>query len=330
MSATVLTVILNYRTADMTLRAAETALRAMEGIAGAITIVDNDSQDGSYEALVKATEGWPRVRVIQSGRNGGFGAGNNVGIRAGLPDGSKPDFVYLLNSDAFPEPDSIARLRDYLLENSDCGFVGSHVRGEDDAAHVTAFRFPSVWSEFEGAAHTGVISRLLARHIVPMGVPDQATEIDWCAGASVMFPMRVLDRVGLFDEVFFLYFEETDLCRRIKDAGWRGVYLPSARVVHIGSVSTGMKEWKRQPRYWFDSRSHYFRKRGGAAYLAAVTLAHLAGAGIWKLRRMLERKEERIAPYFLRDLMSETWRNLMPGATATEGSSRRPQAPVER
>ena len=330
MSATVLTVILNYRTAEMTLRAAETAMTAMEGIAGAITIVDNDSQDGSFEALVAATEGWPRVRVIQSGRNGGFGAGNNVGIRVGLPDGSRPDFVYLLNSDAFPEPDAIARLRDYLLENPDCGFVGSHVRGEDDVAHVTAFRFPSVWSEFEGAAHTGVISRLLARHVVPMGVPDQPTEIDWCAGASVMFPVPVLDRVGLFDEAFFLYFEETDLCHRIRDAGFRGIYLPDARVVHIGSVSTGMKEWKRQPRYWFASRSHYFRKRGGAAYLAVVTLAHLSGAAIWKLRRMLERKEERIAPYFLRDLVTETWTNLMPGATAAEGRTRGQGAPVER
>lgn len=330
MSATVLTVILNYRTAEMTLRAAETAVKAMEGVAGAITIVDNDSQDGSFEALVAATEGWPRVRVIQSGRNGGFGAGNNVGIRAGLPDGARPDFVYLLNSDAFPEADAIVRLRDHLLENPDCGFVGSHVRGEDDVAHVSAFRFPSVWSEFEGAAHTGVISRLLKHHVVPMGVLDRATDIDWCAGASVMFPMSVLDKVGLFDEAFFLYFEETDLCHRIKDAGWRGVYLPSARVVHIGSVSTGMKGWKRQPRYWFDSRSHYFRKRGGAAYLAAVTLAHLAGAGIWKLRRVLERKEERIAPYFLRDLVSETWRNLMPGATATGDNARDHGVPAER
>ena len=330
MSATVLTVILNYRTAEMTLRAAETAVTAMEGIAGAITIVDNDSQDGSYERLVAATQGWPRVRVIQSGRNGGFGAGNNVAIRAGLPDGSRPDFVYLLNSDAFPEPDAIAQLRDFALANPDCGFVGSHVRGEDDVAHVTAFRFPSVWSEFEGAAHTGMISRLLKRHVVPMGVPDQPTEIDWCAGASVLFSMRALDHVGLFDEAFFLYFEETDLCHRIKDAGFRGVYLPAARVRHIGSVSTGMKTWTRQPRYWFDSRAHYFRKRGGAVYLASATLAHLSGAGIWKLRRLLERKEERITPYFLRDLVSETWRNLMPGATATEGRTREQSAPVER
>lgn len=330
MSAKVLTVILNYRTPDMTLRAAEAALAAMEGIAGAITIVDNDSQDGSFERLSAAAQAWPRVRVLQAGHNGGFGAGNNVGIRAGLPDGTRPDYVYLLNSDAFPEPGAIQCLRDYLLEHPDCGFVGSHVRGEDDVAHVTAFRFPSIWSEFETAAHTGAITRVLARHVVPMGVPDTATEIDWCAGASVMFPSRVLAEVGLFDERFFLYFEETDLCFRIRGAGYRGVYLPQARVVHIGSVSTGFKTWTRMPGYWFASRSHYFRKRGGRAYLALVTLFWLAGAVIWKLRRWIERKDERIAPYFLRDLLRHTIRDLMPGAMATQEQARAPGVPAER
>ena len=330
MSATVLTVILNYRTAEMTLRAAEAAMLAMDQVEGAIVIVDNDSQDGSFERLNTASADWPRVRVIQSGRNGGFGAGNNVGIRAGLPDGARPDFVYLLNSDAFPEAGAIASLRDYLLENPDCGFVGSHVRGEDDVAHVTAFRFPTVWSEFESAAHTGAISRWLARHVVPIGVPDQPTRIDWCAGASVMFPARVLEKAGLFDERFFLYFEETDLCFRIGEVGYRGVYLPQARVVHIGSASTGMKTWSRMPEYWFASRALYFRKRGGGVYLVAVTLAWLAGAAIWRLRRAIERKEERIAPHFVRDLVRHTVRNLKPRAMADQEKVRAQGVPAER
>ena len=82
----VLTVILNWRTADMTLKAAEAAVVAMEGIKGEILIVDNDSQDGSFEAMSAAIESkdWPRVTVLQSGRNGGYGAGNNFGIRAGF------------------------------------------------------------------------------------------------------------------------------------------------------------------------------------------------------------------------------------------------------
>ncbi|MCB1344260.1 MAG: glycosyltransferase family 2 protein, partial [Rhodobacteraceae bacterium] len=77
--STVLCVILNWRTAEMSLKAARAAMVAMEGIDGAITLVDNDSQDGSYESMAEATRDWPRVRVLQSGRNGGYGAGNNCG-----------------------------------------------------------------------------------------------------------------------------------------------------------------------------------------------------------------------------------------------------------
>jgi len=320
MSTRVLTVILNYRTADMTLRAAQAAQTAMADVPGEIVIVDNDSGDGSEDMLRAGILGWDRTRLIQSGHNGGFGAGNNVGIRAGLSDGTAPDFIYLLNSDAFQEPDAIATLRDYLVANPDCGFVGSRIAGEDGGDHVTAFRFHSARSEFETAAHTGIISKLLRNHIVPMGVPDAPTRVDWCAGASVMFRQATLDQIGLFDEDFFLYFEETDLCHRIADAGWHGMYLPQSRVVHVGGASTGVTQNARKPAYWFDSRWLYFTKRGGRGYAALTTLAYLAGAAIWTLRRVVERKEDRIAPYFLRDLLAHSWRNLMPGATASRGS----------
>ncbi len=313
MTASVLTVILNYRTAEMTLRAAQAAFRAMEGVAGGITIVDNDSQDGSFEMLSSQTADWPRVQVLQSGRNGGFGAGNNVGIRAGLPGGGRPDYVYLLNSDAFPDPDAITRMRDYMLDHPDCGFAGGRLRSPEGEEHVSVFRFPTIWSEFEGAAHTRFISRMLARHIVPLGVPQTITRIDWCAGASVIFPSRVLDQVGLFDEGFFLYFEETDLCFRIHEAGFHGVYLPDAQAVHITGASTGLTGLTRKPGYWFDSRALYFRKRGGAAYLGLATLAHLTGGLIWELRRRVQRKDDRIAPYFLRDLVSHSLRGVARG-----------------
>lgn len=155
--ATVLTVILNWRSAEMTLDAAAAALRAMEGIAGAITIVDNDFGDGSEERLRAevAARGWERVRVIQSGWNGGYGAGNNVGIRAGLPDGSAPDYVYTLNSDAFPAADAIRLLRDHLEAHPEVGFAGSYIHGTDGAPHTTCFRFPSVWSSFRARRGPG-------------------------------------------------------------------------------------------------------------------------------------------------------------------------------
>jgi N-acetylglucosaminyl-diphospho-decaprenol L-rhamnosyltransferase len=305
--SSVLCVILNWRTAEMTRRAAESALVAMDGIDGAITIVDNDSQDGSFEGLRAAFDGHPRVRVIQSGRNGGYGAGNNVGIRAGLPDGSAPDYIYILNSDAFPAPDAIRVLRDHLDTHPGTGFAGSLIHGEDGSPHTTAFRFPSALGELEGAAQTGPVTRLLRNHVVAPPLPATTQPVDWLAGASVMMRRTVLDRIGLFDEAFFLYYEETDLCRRAAMAGWAMVYVVESRVMHIGSVSTGMKDWRRVPDYWFRSRRHYFEKNHGRAYALLATGAHLTGIAIFSLRMLVGRRKRHWPPYFLRDLVKHSF-----------------------
>lgn len=307
---TVLTVLLNWRTADMTIRAALSAEAAMDGVPGAITVVDNDSGDGSFEAMGTALAAHPRIRVLQAGRNGGFGAGNNFGIRAGLPDGSRPDFVYILNSDAFPAADAIVQLRDYLQSHPRVGMVGSYIHGPEGDPHVTCFRFPSVASEFESAARTGPISRLLAHRKVPIGVPEASGPVEWLAGASMMMREEVVQKVGLFDENFFLYFEETDLCRRAAEAGWATHFVRESRVEHIGSVSTGMKSWVRVPGYWFDSRWRYFRKAGGPGYAVLATLAHLAGAAISRTRRLLHRRPSNEPQRFLRDLIGHALRQV--------------------
>lgn len=301
---TVLTVILNWRTPEMTLQAAEAALRAMDGIAGAITIVDNESGDGSFETMTAevARRDWDRVRVLQSGRNGGFGAGNNFGIRAGLPGGGRPDFVYVLNSDAFPAPDALRRLLDHLMAQPEAGFAGSYIHGPDGRPHETAFRFPSIAGEFEGAIRFGPVSRMLHRSIVPLPVPDRTTRVDWLAGASVLMRMDVLDRIGLFDEAFFLYYEETELMHRAVAAGFATDYVRDSEVEHIGSASTGMKSWPRIPRFWLDSRLYYFTKVHGAAYAALATLARLAGGALWRLRCLIQRRDPIDPPHFLTDM----------------------------
>ncbi|MBU3029966.1 glycosyltransferase family 2 protein [Paracoccus marinaquae] len=313
--ASLLTVILNWRTAEMTLRSAEAAVAAMAGIEGAIVIVDNDSGDGSEDRLRRAVadRGWDRVRVIQSGRNGGFGAGNNVGIRAGLPDGLRPDYVYLLNSDAFPAPDAIRILLDHLEGHPRTGMAGSYIHGTDDVPHVTCFRFHSIASEFEGAAQTGPISKLLSHAIIPQPFPAKPTKMDWVAGASLMMRQDMLDQIGLFDEAYFLYYEETDLCLRAIRAGWQTDYIPASRVAHVGSASTGMKTWTRTPGYWFDSRWRYFRKNHGLATAVAATLAQLAGLGINRLRVALGSARRSGSPGYMRDLAVHDLRALVRG-----------------
>ncbi|ETX30430.1 glycosyltransferase [Roseivivax isoporae] len=311
-----LTVILNWRTPEMTLRAAEAAACALDGLDGEIVIVDNCSGDGSEEKLRAgvAEARWARdlpVRVIQSGRNGGFGAGNNAGIRAGRSDGVRPDYVYILNSDAFPDPSAIAVLLHHLESHPWVGIAGSFIYGEDGIPHATAFRFPSIASEFEGAARIGLVSKLMPDARVSLGVPNATRKVDWLAGASMLMRMDILDRSGLFDEAFFLYFEETELCRRVAALGAEVHYVLESRVMHLGSVSTGMRTWVRVPEYWYDSRWHYFTKTRGRAYAACATLAHLAGGVLCRLKLGLLRRPRVDPRRFLRTLAAHDARALL-------------------
>lgn len=299
MSVKLASIVLNWRTPDMTLDAVRAAVKAMEPIEGGwhLYVVDNDSQDGSEDKLraaiadeqARGTWGYEHVEVIQSGRNGGFGAGNNVGIRAALARTDRPEYVYILNSDAFPAPDAIAKLVAALDARPELGIAGSYIHGVDGEPHVTAFRFPSIQSEIEDGLGLGVVTRLLERWVVPIGIPEGTIEVDWLAGASMMMRVAMLDEIGTFDETFFLYFEETDLCRRAANAGWKTLYVRDSRCAHVGSASTGMKKWTRIPGYWLDSRRHYFTKNHGTGYWAAATTARAAMASVYELRRRVQR-----------------------------------------
>ncbi len=290
------TIVLNFRTPELSLLAVEGALREMEGIAGGVTLVDNDSGDGSFEKMQAEAQarGWlegGRLAIVGSGHNGGFGAGNNHGIRRGAPDGRRADLVYLLNSDAIPQPGAIRALIAYLDGHPEAGIACSRIRGMEGEPHLTAFRFPTAAGEFEATVKTGPVSRLLRQRIVAMPQPTQSLRVDWSAGASMMMRMDMLDQIGLFDEGYFLYFEETDLCRRAADAGWQTHYVYESEIAHIGSASTGMKKWDRVPDYWYDSRRRYFEKHHGRAGAMLATFAHLSGTALWRLRCLLQRRE---------------------------------------
>jgi GT2 family glycosyltransferase len=308
-----LVVILNYKTAKMTLEATEAALEALACIHEnwELIIVDNDSQDGSFKKIIKYVQekqlpvtrnSWDNVKVVESGHNGGFGAGNNFAIRPALTSNNPPEYIYLLNSDAFPSKPAIKLLADYLNQHPDTGIVGSYIHGTDGTPHTTAFRFPTIFSEFEGSIKLGIITKLLNKYVVPMGIPATNCEVDWLAGASMMIRRQVLLDIGLFDEKFFLYFEETDLCKRASNKHWKTVYVKESKVAHIGSVSTGMKQWQRIPQYWLDSRSHYFQKNHSRLYCIVATLIRLIGGALWQIRRRIQNKQDSEPQFFLRDL----------------------------
>jgi GT2 family glycosyltransferase len=164
------------------------------------------------------------------------------------------------------------------------GIAGSYIHGVDGEPHLTAFRFPSLMSEFTESLRLSLVAPLLDRYRVQMPLPQHDTVLDWVAGCSMLIRRTVFDAIGLFDEGFFLYFEETDFCRRSAAAGFATAYVPASRVAHVGSASTGSTNWKRYPSYWFESRRRYFRKQHGEPYFWGATAARLAAGSLWRLR----------------------------------------------
>jgi GT2 family glycosyltransferase len=203
-------------------------------------------------------------------------------------------------------------LVDFLEREPRAGIVGSYVHGVDGLPHQTAFRFPTHISELEQALRLGIASKVLQRWRVPLPMPEKDTEVDWVAGASMMIRRRVFDDVGFFDERFFLYFEETDFCRRARERGWLTYYVKDSRVAHNGSVSTGMKNTaRRMPKYWFDSRQHYFRKNHGSAYLTLSDLLFAVGFSLWRVRRRLQNKPDQDPPDMLADFLRHSVRSRL-------------------
>lgn len=307
----VVCVTVNFRTAELTLDAVRACLTALGSIDGRIAVVDNDSADGSLERIrseVATLERGDRVDVVASGRNGGFGFGNNVAIRAALASAAPPDYVYLFNSDARPGPESLGRLLAYADAHPEVGIVGGRVVGTDGSPRQSAFYFPSWLGELEEGLQLGLFRRLLEPYKPSLTRLDRTGRVDWTSGCSMLLRRSMLERVGLFDEKFFLYFDETDLCRRAADAGFETHYLHEAVTAHVGGASTRIyARDRRVPKYWFDSRTRYFEKHHGRAYLVGATLLFACGFALWRIRRPLQRKEDADPPKLLPDLLRETF-----------------------
>jgi GT2 family glycosyltransferase len=143
---------------------------------------------------------------------------------------------------------------------------------------------------------------------------DNVHKTDWVNGASMIIRRDVIEAIGLMDDQFFLYFEETDFCLRAREAGWPTWFVPASRVVHLEGQSTGatgtIARARRMPQYWFDSRRHYFRKHHGAGYEFLANLVFVASYSLWRVRKWLQVKDQQDPPHYLRDFIKSTMTGL--------------------
>lgn len=304
-------VIVNYRTAGLVIDCLRSLAPEVAAAPGTrLVIVDNASGDGSAEQLaaVIAGEGYGTwAELLPLDENRGFAAGNNAGLRRLRAGADAPGGYWFLNPDTLVRPGALAALVARLAAEPRAGIVGSRLEHADGTPQPSAFRFHDLANQLDGALSLGPVSRLLSRRALVLPVPAAATPVEWVSGASLFVRREVLDEVGDWDEGFFLYYEEVDLCLRAARAGWSCWYEPASRVVHLVGRSTGVdpaRAVRRLPGYVLDSRRRYFVKNHGRAYAVLTDLLWVAGHLAWRLRMRLQGRPERAERGVLRDFLA--------------------------
>ncbi len=306
----VVVAIVNYRSAELSLRALASLRSELEhpSLSVRALVVENASGDEAVLAREIPERFGDFTDLVVSKHNGGFGAGNNLAMRRAFEQGFEPDYVLCLNPDTEVRPGGVLELVRFMEANPRVGIAGSRFEHADGSEWPIAFRFPTVWSEVEGGCVLGVVTRLLANHSVAREMGDTPARVDWLPGASMILRRKMLEEIGGFDESYFLYFEETDLCLRAQAAGYETWHVPQSRVMHIRGQSTGVTVLnelpKRLPAYWFESRRRYYVKNHGLGYAALADVAALGAGCVGLAKRVLKREAN--TPYLLRDLLMQS------------------------
>ncbi len=328
-------VIVNFRTPGHTMNAVRSVVHedASKHLDVLTVVVDNDSQDGSYETLCEqvAEAGLSdRVWVLRSDANRGFGGGNNYGIHAVERARIRPRFYFLLNPDAALRPGALDVVSDVFVREPGIGVVGAQLINEDGTKRPCAFRFLSPASEVAAGFRIG----MLAKYAVRLQTADEGLQaVDWVSGAAMAVRRDALASVGLFDERIFLYFEETDLCRRIRTAGLRAVLAPEAKVTHLAGQSTGVTSADAKsrplPDYWFDARAYYLRKHTSAPGALAADAGRFLGTVIKRVFLKAKGRPQEEHPHFARSLFSHACRIRVAPGSADVPSLAAPDADLE-
>lgn len=243
-------VILNWRGADDTL-ACVASLRRLGYANFRILVLDNGSGDDS---VTRIGEACPDLDLVETGANLGFAGGCNVGIRRALALGA--DYVWLLNSDARAEPGALAAMVDLAETDPGVGAVGSLICDLADPERVLAWGGGRVDLRFGRPSHTVA--------------PVADAELDYLTGASLLLRARALEDVGLLDEGYFLYWEEADLCYRLREGGWRLAVAPGSRILHRAPEST-QRRLRQKDRHFNQSAVRFLFRYAKHPWAAVLT-----------------------------------------------------------
>lgn len=295
MSAPDITIsIVSYNTCEL-LRACLGSLTARENEASLeIVVADNGSTDGSVDM---ARSEFPGVKVIETGGNIGYGRANN----AALAD-ARGRHVFVLNSDTEVEPGALAEMRDFLDANPNVGAVGGRLILPDGATQPSCATDPTLASVFWEQTYLYKLfpaNKTTGGYLMTDWDYGERRSVEQVCGACVMVKRDLWERIGGFDPAYFMYFEDTDLCVRIRETGAQIWFLPDAKIQHkLGGSSA--KDWRLRAQMiasYNQSRFYFYRKclgkRGGVALKAIVLLGASLRLFSWLLLALTGRRRAR-------------------------------------
>lgn len=287
-------VIVNYRTPYLVQDCLASLLPELVGMDARVVVVDNHSGDDSAEVIKAWLDNYDadgKVIFVRSSENGGFAAGNNIGIQA-----QKAQYYLLINSDTLIRPAAIRIILDTALSFPEAGLISPRLEWPDGTGQESCFRFPSPFSELSDASDTGIVDRLLANYIVALPVQRRIAWPQWTSFAGVLIKDEVFRQIGLLDEGYFMYFEDVEFCHRASKAGWTIVHNPEASIVHLRGGSSSVKKQtklkKRVSKYFYASRTRYYYQTYGRLGLTSANLLWWMGRAISKTRQLMGRSDK--------------------------------------
>jgi hypothetical protein len=255
-------VILNYRTKNLLKECLRGIRIAKPTISTEVVVVDNASGDGSAEMVLSE---FPEVRLIRAQRNLGYAGGNNLGLAA-----AAGRYLMIMNPDILVWPGSLERLVAFMDAHPAVGLAGPRLTNPDGSTQQSCYRFHTPMIPVYRRTVVGRLPharRALASFLMEDFDHAAPQEVDWLLGGALIARREAAEAVGPLDERFFLYFDDTDWCRRFWEKGWKVMYCPESVMVHFHQRASkgGVTELLRNPvaRIHVRSAVTYFRKYQG-------------------------------------------------------------------
>ncbi|MFA6381837.1 MAG: glycosyltransferase family 2 protein [Candidatus Buchananbacteria bacterium] len=250
-------IIVSWNVKDLLKKCLESIIKYRGDLTFEIIVVDNASGDGTVEMIKKE---FPRVVLIPNTTNLGFGTANNQGILK-----SRGDFILVLNPDTVILKDCLPRMVDFMKSNYQVGIAGCKHLNPDWTLQFSVRRFPSFWPIFLIITKIAKIFPnlpALSSYLAKDFNYKIAQPVDQVAGSFFLLRKKTLDEIGLFDENFFTWFEEVDLCRRAVASGWQVWFTPDGEIIHYGGQSFVQQLGVKKQKVFFQSALYYFQKHG--------------------------------------------------------------------